>query len=464
MKVAETGAGAGPRPPRLLTTKDLHPARNGTALAEAASMGLADSFDDRGPFRPPPLFSLLPLLALLWAASARSQTAPGPGAADPPPPEPARAEETAASERMHWGPVYPSVAILSAGASVAPMLQLWERDLAGSGLDVQAAAAYSLRRYQLYALRVGRLPRRGAGPPSFSTSSDRLYPLSEMERMAGGSEERADVYLSYRHRHYPEEDFYGSGPDAREADRSDFRLRDHLVELVGAYHASPRLTLVARTGVLSTSLGGGRDGAVPDVHATFGEAGAPGLGLSPRQVILAGGLLADRRDDPRDPRRGGLLLAGFSRFEGEGAGFDFTRLSADLRLYRALGSERHVLAARALGSFDRPDAGAQVPFYLQSSLGGSQVLRGYRAFRFRDERLVAFSVEYRFEAHPRVELAAFVDAGQVAPAGTGFRLGDPHAGWGVGLRVKSQRRVVLRLDVARSPETTRYLVKLGPAF
>ena len=124
----------------------------------------------------------------------------------------------------------------------------------------------------------------------------------------------------------------------------------------------------------------------------------------------------------------------------------------------------HVIAARAVTSVDRPDAGHRVPFFLQSSLGGSQLLRGYPAFRFRDEAVLAFAAEYRFEVVPRLELAAFVDAGQVAPDFSALSLSDLRTGWGVGARLKSTRRVLLRFDVARSSEATRYLIKLTPSF
>jgi outer membrane protein assembly factor BamA len=123
-----------------------------------------------------------------------------------------------------------------------------------------------------------------------------------------------------------------------------------------------------------------------------------------------------------------------------------------------------VLATRAIGSFDGPDSDSRIPFYLQSSLGGSQILRGYAGFRFRDHQVIAFSAEYRFEPIPRLEFAVFYDAGQVARERSGLSFGDMHTGWGGGVRIKSTRKVLFRFDVAHSREDTRYLVKLGPSF
>jgi hypothetical protein len=374
--------------------------------------------------------------------------------------EPIAGEE----EDRPFGPFYPSLTVLSAGAGIGPMLEIWQRDLAGSGLGVHAAAGYSIRQYQHYALRFGRLPRRESGPPSFSTSSDRFFPLNELERLSG-VQSRFDLFAGYRYRDYTEEDFYGIGPGARLEDRADFRLRDHWVELVTALHLSPRFALTARAGLLRTSLGAGRDDAFRDLPSRFGELSAPGWRRSPEELVLTAGLLADLRDDRANPHAGALLIASLTRFEDrDGGRFEFTRAAGDVRLFLPLFSRRHVLATRAIASFDRPDAGGSVPFYLQSSLGGSHVLRGYPAFRFRDENVVAFSAEYRFEPFEKLELALFCDAGQVAVDTSELGIGEMRSGCGGGIRLKSTRRVVFRFDVAHSREATRYLFKLGPSF
>jgi len=365
---------------------------------------------------------------------------------------------------LHWGPFYPSVTVVSSGGGIGPILHLWQRDVAHSGLDLYGAASYSVREYAYYTLKLGRLPRRHSGRPSFPTGSDKFYPLADIERLAG-VESRFDIYAGYRYRYYPEEDFFGIGSGSLASDRTDYRLRDHFAEVVTTYHFSPAVALTARAGWLETSLGQGRDDRFPGLTALFDDASAPGLENPPDELILAAGLLADLRDEPGNPHRGALFTVGVSRFEERrGASFDFSRVATDLRFYIPLGSRKHVLATRAIGSFDGPDAGSRIPFYLQSSLGGSQILRGYPGFRFRDHQVIAFSAEYRFEPIPRLELAVFYDAGQVARERSGLSFGDLQTGWGGGVRIKSTRKVLFRFDVAHSREDTRYLIKLGPSF
>lgn len=369
---------------------------------------------------------------------------------------------TAKETKVHWGPLYPSLTILSTGASVGPKLQLWQPDL--GKLDVYAAAAYSLRQYEYHTLKVGLLPRRANSPPSFSTGSDKFYPLADLEQLAGATN-RIDFYAGYRHRYYPQEDFYGIGDETIVEDRSDFRFRDDFVELVAAYHFSPRFSLSAGAGLLKTSLGPGTDDWAPDLPTRFDDVAAPGLAQPPDEMILTAGFLADLRDKPGNPHRGALFIVGVSRFDDRnGAAFEFTRAAGEVRFFLPLGSDRHVIATRAVASFDRPDAGSRVPFYLQSSLGKGQILRGYQAFRFRDLNVVGFSAEYRFEPVSKLELAVFYDAGQVAPERSLLHLSDMHTSYGAGIRFKTPRKVFLRFDVAHSLEGTLYVVKLSQAF
>ena len=365
---------------------------------------------------------------------------------------------------FHMGPLYPSITVVSSGSGVAPMVQLWAPDLGSSGLDFQAAASYSINRYQFYAVRLGLLPHRGSGPPWLATSTSRLYPLSDIEHLSR-VENRFDLYGAYRYRYYPEENFWGIGMDTFAEDRTDYRLSDQLAELVTAYHFSPRVALTARAGLLRTSIGPGDDPAFPDLKTRFDLVTAPGLERQPDQVILGGGLLLDFRDQPGNPHGGVFLAVGVSRYDDRDANqFEFRRVAGDLRAYLPLGSHRHVLAGHAVASFDFTDAGRSVPFYLQSTLGGSYLLRGYGSTRFRDEKLIAFTGEYRFEIIPRLELALFYDAGQAAPTLDELDLSRLHTSYGAGLRLKSPRKVRLRFDVARSSETTRYLVRFSPSF
>lgn len=366
--------------------------------------------------------------------------------------------------RPHWGPLYPSITVVSSGASVGPELQLWFQDLGGSHLDFRIAGVYSLRQYQYYTAQFGLLPQPRLGPPSLATSTTGIYPLDHLAKLST-IENHFVLYGSFRYRDYPQEDFFGQGLDSLVQAHTDFAMRDRLFEAVTGYHFSPRFALNFRAGLLHTSLAPGTDAALPQLEARFDSVEVPGLADPPEELMLTAGAMADLRDAPGNPHAGSLLMASVTRFADRDAGlFDFVRAAGEARFYLPLFSRKHVIAARALLSADSPDAGSSVPFYLQQSLGGSHVLRGYPPFRFRDDAVAAVSAEYRFEPVSRVELAAFYDAGVVAESVSALDGSHRKTSWGGGIRLKSKRSVLFRFDVARSPETTRYLVMTSPAF
>ena len=142
----------------------------------------------------------------------------------------------------------------------------------------------------------------------------------------------------------------------------------------------------------------------------------------------------------------------------------FSRVTLDARRYQSLGSPRHVLALHGLGSFDQPDTGSRVPFYLQSALGGAHVLRGFRPFRFRDEDLLALSGEYRFELRPKVELAAFYDAGKVTSRRSDLDFDGLKNDFGLGFRFHGPFATPLRIEVAKSREGIALVFASTPIF
>jgi outer membrane translocation and assembly module TamA len=90
-------------------------------------------------------------------------------------------------------------------------------------------------------------------------------------------------------------------------------------------------------------------------------------------------------------------------------------------------------------------------------------MRGYPSFRFRGDKLLTLSTEYRFEVTPRYELAAFYDAGK-AWDNAGFSLNGTKGSYGLGLRFKTRDSVLFRLDVGRGSEGTQVHLKIGYSF
>jgi surface antigen Omp85-like protein len=357
------------------------------------------------------------------------------------------------------GGFYPRVGTIGWGSLVALGVRFWQPDWWGK-LDVHGAAFYSLRRFESYDLQVGFLPHRGKKMPRRAVPAEGPVDFAdELDR----AQRPWLAYVSARYHHLPEVDYFGLDNDSHAEDRTTFLLQDALFDLAVGYQPTERTLVMVRSGVLQAFVASGRDEDVPSIEETFPL--TPGLVSQPDFIHLTGVAAVDGRDEPGNPHRGALLAVSASHFDDRGTdAFRFDRVSADARAFVPLGSPQRVLAVRAVASVNRPADGARVPFYLQQTLGGSHSLRGFPSFRFRGERLLLLQAEYRWEAVPALELALYVDAGRVSPYTTGWSLDDLHTSYGAGLRVKTFDAVHFRFDVARSVETTRLMVRFGPAF
>lgn len=360
------------------------------------------------------------------------------------------------------GGLYPRVQSIGWGSQTAIGARFWQPDIKGTKVDVHAAAFYSIRRYESYELQAGILPHRGRALPARSTVGDDVYELGGIRRRSG---RQGRAFVSLRYRHLPEVDFFGLGTESRPTDHATFLLQDAWYDVVVGYQPTSRTAITARAGLMQAFVGPGRDPEFPTAQQLFDEGRVPGLTRQPDVLHLTVLGLLDSRDQPGNPHSGAMIAVSASRFDDRDSdAYAFDRLGADGRVFVALGSVQRVLALRALVSADRPADGSRVPFFLQETLGGSHTLRGYRSFRFRGEKLLLAQAEYRWEAAPAVELAAFVDGGRVASHLADWSLRDLRTSYGLGLRIKSHDRVILRFDVGRSSEETRLLLRVGESF
>ena len=263
---------------------------------------------------------------------------------------------------------YPGFANLSTGSGLAPSVRYWQPRLFGSSLDLQASAAYSLRSYQLYTLQFGRIlqfiPERLVG----DVGSGGLAIFRGVRR----SETDFFLFADLRSLNFPQEDFFGLGPDSENDNRTDYLLDGRSYDGVFGVKISDDAAVVLRAGYLETDVGEGTDSRFPNTEDLFDESEAPGLNEELEFTRTLSIAFADFRDTPGNPHKGVFL--GFSHyyFDSRDELFDFQRYVIDARGYLPLGSKQRVLAARFLTTMDDPKDGHSVPFYMQETLGGSR--------------------------------------------------------------------------------------------
>lgn len=362
---------------------------------------------------------------------------------------------------IHYKGFYPKFGNLSTGSGFTPGVRYWNADMKGSPVDLQGSGAYSFRRYQLYDLQFGVLHREGSVYQFAPNGPAVLFPAPERHA------QKRDLFLyaDFRYRNFPQEDFFGVGPESKKSSRTDFLLEDMSYDAVVGYQFNRWISTAARAGFLQVNTGPGKDTRFPNTNQLFTDVLAPGLARQPDFFRLNSMLFVDYRDHPTNPRKGGVVGFSFARFDDRrGREFEFNRFAFDARHYLPLGSVQRVLAVRFYTSLDDAGSGSRVPFYLMETVGGSDTLRGFREFRFRDANLLYLSAEYRWEPAPALEFAVFYDTGKVFSDRSDFEFNHLEKSIGAGIRLKSSDGVVFRVDVGRSREGTRVYFKWGPAF
>ena len=105
-----------------------------------------------------------------------------------------------------------------------------------------------------------------------------------------------------------------------------------------------------------------------------------------------------------------------------------------------------------------------MPVVLLPDLGGSHTLRGYPTWRFRDRNRLHLTGEYRWKAGHFVDMAVFIDAGQVASRFSDFDVRKFKKAYGVGMSLHTPIITVTRIEVARTSESTSLLFSFSPSF
>jgi hypothetical protein len=282
-----------------------------------------------------------------------------------------------------------------------------------------------------------------------------------LPRLAGG---RVSADLHAQAYDYPQEDFFGLGPDSLREHHSKYGLRNTVLEAQSRVFATSWLSLGGGVAHLTPQVGGG-DGTHP-VQSIFPPAALPGLESQPEFVRYEAVVDADLREPRGNARSGGRYLLKYQHYDDrEGSRHDFRRVDADVQQFISLLRQRRVLALRAFASASEATSGGQIPFYLQPTLGGPDDLRGFRRFRFRDANVLLFQVEYRWEIFTAVDGAIFYDAGKVASRTKDLSLRDMESDYGIGFRFGTINGIFLRVEGAFGSSGGKHLVlRFGNVF
>jgi hypothetical protein len=322
----------------------------------------------------------------------------------------------------------------------------------------------------------------GRGP--WDVNAKAIYTLNKYwvaEAVAGYEDRRAKFEAFGRARDMTRLDYFGPGPTSNLFDRTRFRLRDPVVGAHGKYRITSWLALGGRVEELWPGVSAGRGRSVPSIEQRFLETDAPGLTAQPRFGRYQGAvdihLPAAAGDAFYQGTRSRVTYAIYDDQELER--FDFRRLDIEAQQVFAGFGAHHRLTLSGWTSTSMTDAGQEVPFYLQQTLGGKSAirsvhedmlgsdgteatLRGYRNLRFRDRNLLLLQAEYRVPIWGPVDATVFADAGKVTSTRSDLDLSDLRRDVGFSLSIMKGWITAARVDVGfGSGEGTRVFFTVG---
>jgi len=274
-----------------------------------------------------------------------------------------------------------------------------------------------------------------------------------------------DVYNKVRS--LPELPFYGLGPNSSLGDLGSFSERDdHLgVDLFNPFSAN--LAAGARVESIWTSIADETGSGITPLSVAFTEATAPGLTTQPNLIHLQAYV---KPRPARHVERADYTVS-YDAYVDHGTGhYSFQRFEINgSHTIHFTDQVESFLTITDRVSFARASTGHAVPFFLQETLGGSDIdnspsLRGFKDYRFRGPDLATAEVSYDQHVWAFIGAVGFYDFGQVATRISEFSSSHLRQSYGLGVTVWAGDRVWLRASWGYSAAEGRHFYLGIPAF
>ena len=258
--------------------------------------------------------------------------------------------------------------------------------------------------------------------------------------------------LYVRARGLPRMTYYGPGPDTSRANLVNFAERDVFAGGDALIPVAPWLGVGGVVEGIMPDISGVHDGTVRSIEQYFSESTAPGLYSQPT-FLHTEAFVRPHHNYPFefDGR------VGFHFYHDTDTGhYSFRRFKADVthniypeRIRKGRPKRDSVLSIRGVVSLSDASATNAVPFYLQETLGGSDInnqptLRGFADYRFRAPNLFLIQTMYERRIWQYVGVLGFYDTGQAAMRKGDLSFGNMRHSFGFGISLWAESKVVFR--------------------
>jgi hypothetical protein len=197
-------------------------------------------------------------------------------------------------------------------------------------------------------------------------------------------------------------------------------------------------------------------------YSTTGGPLVPTLpGFATKPVYTHGFFSAalDSRTSPDYSRSGRLIEAAVHHFHDIHDGQDgFGRFEGAAQQLIPTHGGKGVIDLSANTWLSLANGERSVPFFLMPTLGGSNYLKAYPSYRFRDRHALLLKGEYRWAVHKMMDVAGFLEGGKVASTVKGLSLSNMAEAIGIGLRVHTKTSSLVDLDLARGRDGFKFTI------
>ena len=271
------------------------------------------------------------------------------------------------------------------------------------------------------------------------------------------SDENFAFQLYARNKQMEDLPFYGLGPDTNVHNAVHFSERD---TRAGALLASPLTSWLSTAGTVEAifpTVGNVSSTKVTSIGQVYDETTAPGLASQPTFLHVEALLRPHFSLASEHIQFNYRFRYGYFHDTDTGH-YSFRRFVADFG---------HAIYPESQDGIRRPDSVLNIrvrlamsdasstnaiPFYLQETIGGSDIdnqatLRSFRDFRFRGPNSFLVQTEYDRRIIGPIGILAFYDAGKVTVARSDLNFSNLHQGFGGGLAFFLAGKVVFRAYV-----------------
>jgi len=193
-------------------------------------------------------------------------------------------------------------------------------------------------------------------------------------------------------------------------------------------------------------------GRIQSIEQRFSGAATPHIGEDPTYTKLSTSAALLWLDTPAYSRHGGYLRGSYDAYlrQERPATFGLTR--TEIVQHIPILRETWVISLRARRDAVVGDV-EEAPYFLVPSLGSGSTLRAYMTDRFRGRQTLLLQGEWRWiPSRLALDLALFVDAGQVGETWSALRDSPFRKDYGIGVRFHTPAATALRIEVARGDE------------